>query len=93
MRQLQYMLFEALSNVLQHAQARVLRIEARALLEPVPGGAQPVVVRVVDDGQGFDVSQPARKGLASMRERAQAIGATLRISSEAGRTVVEIRLA
>jgi signal transduction histidine kinase len=30
MRQLQFMLFEALSNVLQHAKAKVLRMCSRA---------------------------------------------------------------
>lgn len=85
MRQLQFMLFEALSNVLQHAQASVLRIEARA------SGAG-CLLRIVDNGRGFDVGQPQRKGLQSMRERARAIDADLSIASEPGRTVVEIRL-
>lgn len=83
MRQLQFMLFEALSNVLQHAQARVLRIEAALL-----GTA--VQLRVIDDGRGFDALGAQRRGLTSLRERAAAIGADLSISSEPGRTVVEI---
>lgn len=85
MRQLQFMLFEALSNVLQHAHASVLRIEARA------SGAG-CLLRIVDNGRGFDVSQPLRKGLQSMRERARAIDAALSMASEPGRTVVEIGL-
>jgi signal transduction histidine kinase len=83
MRQLQFMLFEGLSNVLQHAQASVLRIEAAM----TPQGAR---LRLVDNGRGFDVTAPLRKGLLSMRERARAIGATLSLHSEPGRTVVEI---
>jgi signal transduction histidine kinase len=85
MRQLQFMVFEALSNVLQHAQASVLRIEARA------AGAG-VVLRTIDNGRGFDVTAPLRKGLSSMRERAQIIGARLHMHSAPGRTVVEIHL-
>lgn len=83
MRHLQFMVFEALSNVLQHAQASWLRIEAAM----TPEGAR---VRMVDNGRGFDVSAPPRKGLASLRERAHAIGAQLHLASAPGRTVVEI---
>lgn len=85
MRHLQFMVFEALSNVLQHAQASQLRIEAGA-------DAAAVRLRIVDDGRGFDVRAPARKGLASLRERAQAIGAQLMIDSRPGQTVVTIVL-
>jgi signal transduction histidine kinase len=86
MRQLQFMLFEALSNVLQHAHAKALRMAAHV----APGGA--VVVQVTDDGHGFDALSPSRKGLLSMHERASAIGAQLRISSQPGCTTVEIAL-
>ena len=92
MRQLQYMLFEALSNVLQHAQAKVLRMEAHAEAGGDLAASVSVVVRVVDDGRGFNVQTARRQGLASMQERAAAIGAQLRISSRVGETVVEIRL-
>jgi hypothetical protein len=85
MRHLQFMVFEALSNVLQHAQARVLRIEARA----TAAGAQ---LKIIDDGRGFDVRQPLRRGLLSMHERAAAIGARLSLESRPGRTVVDIAL-
>ncbi len=86
MRQLQFMVFEALSNVLQHARASRLRIDARQL------GAG-VQLRIIDNGRGFDVGAPLRKGLLSMHERASAIGACLLLSSEPGHTVIEIRLA
>ncbi len=86
MRQLQFMVFEALSNVLQHAQASVLRIELRAL---PGGGAQ---LRVIDNGRGFDPARVQRRGLSSLRERAAAIGARLGIVSAPGCTVVEIVL-
>ncbi|MDP2254548.1 MAG: histidine kinase [Polaromonas sp.] len=86
MRQLQFMVFEALSNVLQHAHASVLRIEATM----TPQGTR---LRLVDNGCGFDATAPLRKGLQSMRERAQAIGATLSLHSTPGQTVVEILIA
>ncbi|MBC7379168.1 MAG: histidine kinase [Burkholderiaceae bacterium] len=85
MRQLQFMVFEALSNVLQHAQASVLRIEAH----PAAGGA---LLRIIDNGRGFDPAIPFRKGLQSMHERAAAIGAQLRVTSGPGGTQVEVRL-
>ena len=86
MRQLQFMLFEALSNVLQHANARTLRIEAHVQDD------NRVFVRVVDDGCGFDLRSKGKRGMASLRERAAAIGAQLRIASQSGQTVVEIQL-
>ncbi len=85
MRHLQFMVFEALSNVLQHAQASQLRIEAS-------GGADAVRLRIVDNGRGFDALAPAGKGLTSLRERAHAIGAQLQIESCPGHTVVTIVL-
>lgn len=86
MSELQFILFEALSNVLQHAHAQVLRIEGHA----PPDG--PILVRVIDDGCGFDPQTSARRGLAGQRERAAAIGARLRMESQPGRTVVEVQL-
>ena len=87
MNELQFMLFEALSNVLQHAKARVLRVEGHA-----PADVDKVFVRLIDDGCGFDPTTSTRNGLASMRERALSIGAQLLITSEPGNTVVEIQL-
>ncbi len=85
MRQLQFMVFEALSNVLQHSQATTLAIEAEM------AGAG-VHLRIVDNGRGFDAAAPPRKGLLSMRERATAIGVAVVIDSRPGRTSVEIRI-
>ena len=69
--------------MLQHAHASVLRIEAAM----TPQGTQ---LRMMDNGRGFDATAPLRRGLQSMRERAQAIGATLSLHSAPGRTVLEI---
>jgi signal transduction histidine kinase len=86
MRQLQFMLLEALSNVLQHSQANMLCIAAR----PADPQGLGVLLQIIDNGRGFDVSRCKRKGLLSMQDRADAIGATLHLSSAPGRTVVEI---
>jgi signal transduction histidine kinase len=86
MRQLQYMVFEALSNVLQHARASVLRIELGTTPQ---GGAQ---LRVIDNGCGFEPECVRRRGLSSLRERADALGARLGVTSVPGNTVVEIVL-
>ena len=78
-------LFEAISNVMQHARASQLRIEAQQL---GPG----VQVGVVDNGCGFDTSQVPRRGLRLMQERAQAISAQLHIDSQPGHTALELRI-
>ncbi|RQO42245.1 histidine kinase [Variovorax sp. KBW07] len=79
MRQLQFLLFEAISNVLQHAHASVLRIEAG-----MRDGT--VQLRVIDNGRGFDAAHAPR----SLAERAGAIGARLGLESRPGRTVVQL---
>ena len=86
MRQLQFVLYEALSNVLQHAGASILRIEAGE----TPEG---VTLRIVDDGRGFGPDVRPANGFRSMRDRCAAIGARLACRSEAGRTEVEIAIA
>ncbi|MCT9809961.1 histidine kinase [Acidovorax sp. Be4] len=85
MRHLQFMVFEALSNVLQHAHASQLRIVAKA-------HGHIVVIRIVDNGVGFETARPMRKGLLALHERARAIHAALAIHSRAGQTEVEITL-
>lgn len=86
---------EALANALKHARARRIRIAA-AVEEAA------VVLRVRDDGAGFDPGAAAAAarcpgegglGLVSMRERLEALGGSLRIESAPGRgTTVEARL-
>lgn len=82
---LQFMVYEVLSNVLQHAQAQWLRIDASSALGSIS-------LRLADNGRGFDTDAPLRKGLLSMRDRAQAIGADLHFRSQPGLTEVEIVL-
>ena len=69
---------EALSNVGRHARAA----HASAVVEGTAAGAR-LVVR--DDGRGFDPAVPvAGMGLAIMRERAAAAGASLTVESAPG---------
>lgn len=83
MRHVLFMVYEAVSNVLQHAHATELRIEA---VQTTAG----IRISLTDNGVGFDVTNPLRKGLLSMRERARAIGAELSFQSAPGHTVVGI---
>jgi signal transduction histidine kinase len=88
MRQLQFMLFEALSNVLQHAGSSSLSMAAH----PVGPHGLGARLQIIDNGRGYDVAQPRRNGLLSMQQRATALGMLLRLDSAPGRTVVEITI-
>ncbi len=69
---------EALGNALRHARAERIRIEAGL-------AGERLVVRVVDDGVGFDPDRVQGLGLPGMQERAAAIGAVLAVVSRPGR--------
>ena len=80
---------EALNNVVKHARATdaQVRLRCSAAAEGVDAERGIVVeLAVTDIGCGFDPDQvsPDRLGLGIIRERAEAIGATLRIESEPG---------
>jgi nitrate/nitrite-specific signal transduction histidine kinase len=70
---------EALNNVAKHARASQASVELR-----YEGGV--VELQVSDDGGGFDPKNisPDSLGLGIMRERVEAVGATLRIDSQVG---------
>jgi two-component system nitrate/nitrite sensor histidine kinase NarX len=70
---------EAIQNVIKHASAQ--QIELSLHLEP--GRA---TLRIRDDGRGFDVScvDGEHFGLRIMGERAEAVGAVLRVESKPG---------
>ncbi|GIU97435.1 MAG: hypothetical protein KatS3mg013_1238 [Actinomycetota bacterium] len=72
---------EALANVRKHAHARTVTVEVSSRR----GG---LLLRVTDDGVGFDVEaagrEPGHLGLASMRERAELAGGELRVESGPG---------
>jgi signal transduction histidine kinase len=78
---------EALNNVVKHA--RATRVEVSLRCTPMASGQSPdqrVELRIRDNGRGFDTDDvsPEHLGLGIMRERAQAIGAVLTVSSELG---------
>lgn len=75
---------EALSNAARHSGAGM--VELRLAWE-----AERLRLTVRDDGRGFDAARAEGKGLGltNMRERMEALGGTLRITSEAEDTCVE----
>ena len=88
----QRILTEALNNALRHANARSLHIA-------IIYARRELVVRLVDDGRGFDAevlkaaAADGHWGLAGMRERAQKIQAQLEIASKPDvGTSIEIRI-
>jgi signal transduction histidine kinase len=80
--QLLRILQEALANVRKHSGADRVQIQVQNLDSGIR-------LAVEDDGAGFDPAAPVRNriprfGLATMRERAEAIGAQLEVSSRPG---------
>jgi PAS domain S-box-containing protein len=83
---------QALANVVEHASAT----HAEVIIEC---GAKGVLLRVSDDGCGFDpdhvqvLADIAHFGLIAMRERVEALGGRFRVTTAPGQgTVVEARL-
>lgn len=81
---------EALQNVRKHAEARRATVQVRS-------EGEEVVVRVADDGRGFDPaaahgSGREHFGLASLRDDVDALGGRLAIRSEGVGTVLEAHL-
>jgi signal transduction histidine kinase len=77
---------EALNNVIKHAGANTATVRLSFTRDAVD-------LRVSDDGCGFDpgCAGSGRLGLRGMRERAKAIGATLRLESHPGQgTMVRV---
>jgi two-component system sensor histidine kinase UhpB len=75
---------ESLTNVARHAQASRVEIALER-------GHDSVVLRVVDDGRGFDAAPEEHGGLRSMRERALLVEGALAIK-DAAHGGVEVRL-
>jgi signal transduction histidine kinase len=69
---------EALNNCARHAQARAVRVQ-------VQGEAGKIVVRIQDDGTGFDVKQVRGLGLLGMEERINHVGGKFKVESEPGK--------
>jgi signal transduction histidine kinase len=73
-----YIAADALGNIARHARAR----HASVRLFDEDGG---VVLQIADDGVGFDfAASTSGHGLHNMRERAFAVGGTLRVESQPG---------
>ncbi len=77
LRQLQYILFEGLSNVLQHSGATRLTLSARHR-------AGEIEVMLSDDGCGWS-GEGEGAGIQTMRARAKVIGAQLLLTGSPGR--------
>ena len=75
---------ESLTNVARHS-------DATSVTVAIEQGFDSLVLRVVDDGRGFDGEPEEHGGLRSMRERALLIGAALAIK-QAPAGGVEVRL-
>jgi two-component system sensor histidine kinase UhpB len=75
---------ESLTNVARHAQAKRVTLALER-------GHDSVVLRVVDDGRGFDGAPEEHGGLRSMRERALLVDGALAIKDGANGGV-EVRL-
>jgi signal transduction histidine kinase len=76
---------EGLSNIIRHAEAKMVRLELR-------GDERQCELLLADDGQGFDVLDPQLRGshgLLGMRQRVQALGGRLEVESrpESGTTL------
>lgn len=76
---------EALTNIIRHSAATTVSI----FLSLTPSeGSEPSVteLRIVDNGRGFDCENvpPGHLGLSIMRERAEAVGAELVVTSAPG---------
>ena len=85
---------EAVTNALRHAGASRVRV---ALGPGEPGSGLALVLRVSDDGRGFDPGarglRARRLGLTSMHERAASLGGALTVTSAPGQgTTVELRV-
>jgi two-component system, NarL family, sensor histidine kinase UhpB len=77
---------ESITNAIRHAGAGVLELRLRE-----EDGEVRLSVR--DDGCGFDPAGVAESGIRAMRERALAVGATLRVGPRPDGPGTEVRLA
>ncbi|HMB82756.1 MAG TPA: ATP-binding protein, partial [Terriglobales bacterium] len=80
---------EAVANAVKHGQASRIQIELQY-------GPESVILRVDDDGRGFNPDQASAVGhfgMLDLRERAVSLGSTLQIDSAPGRgTHIEIEV-
>lgn len=72
---------EALTNALKHSRARAVRV---VLAVEGPPDAQFLTIRVTDNGRGITEERVGGRGLINMRNRAQRIGAQLKLETVPG---------
>ena len=79
---------EAVANAIEHGRPRTVSVQLR--------DADGIWLRVTDDGDGFDPSQPRSEsgyGLISMKGRTESLGGEFKLESAPGHgTSVEVRL-
>ena len=68
---------EALANTLKHGRARRIDVELRQ-------SGKRLLVRVEDDGDGFDTAEAHGTGLANLRDRVTAVGGAFRVETSRG---------
>jgi signal transduction histidine kinase len=71
---------EALNNAVRHSSASNAKVVVERL-------AQFIVVRVTDDGRGFDPGRSRGMGILGMEERVKRLGGTLTVESQPGKGV------
>ena len=76
---------ESLTNVLRHAQATTIDVNAGCMDEAI-------AIAISDDGIGFSPARTFGRGLIGMRERVRALDGTFELHRENGRTLVRCRL-
>ena len=69
---------EALNNAVRHSGAHNAKV---AVERP----ANSIVVRITDDGHGFDPARSRGMGILGMEERVKRLGGTLRVESQPGK--------
>src|SRR5664279_2200182 len=72
------LVLEALNNAVRHSGARNAKVVVERL-------AKSIVVRVTDDGRGFDPMRSRGMGILGMEERVKHLGGTLRVESQPGK--------
>ena len=76
---------ESVTNVLRHAQASSMNLEAFI-------DGEKLVTEISDDGIGFATDSSFGRGLTGMHERVRALSGTFQLLREAGKTRVRCRL-
>jgi two-component system sensor histidine kinase UhpB len=76
---------EGITNVLRHAQANTMDVDAAI-------AGEDVAIEISDDGIGFTADSALGRGLTGMRERVRALNGTFELLRDKGRTLVRCRL-